>query len=264
MAQVLSSPGVKPKLWRVRKSRVAPEWQWVWDDLSFAIPNWEGDDTPKLYGPMAGRELTKVGTVTPGVRPKGRTTEHVRSDNDGAYEIAGDISGGPDGYTCTIAIQYDSTSDFQYLWDGRSANSTFLAIQFGSQVRYNGTSSEAFPESGFYVVTVTDDGTTGKAWVNGVSEITSATGAGAPDTNWRLLSRHTDAEQLNGGFYALYFHRRALSDAKALRLSRELLRDPFGPFRMGRRSMVFVPAAGGGTTSLPPVPRIFRNPLLRM
>ncbi|KKK58367.1 hypothetical protein LCGC14_3045170, partial [marine sediment metagenome] len=67
-------PLVKPQQWGFDPGLVAPEWQWVWDEIAYAFIYWNGDVFDLLSG--ARPDTADLGNVVGAATPFGEGIDH--------------------------------------------------------------------------------------------------------------------------------------------------------------------------------------------
>lgn len=271
MAQVLSPGGVKPKPWRVRKDRVAEEWQWWWDR---ALQRPEATVIPAAWWGQPPHDLIDYRTGE-----LGEFGSDVSEAGDGPFGAQADFQGGASAFD--NYIRWDRTgidndpvtlaslflinvpNDFStFVGLNVEENDTNKGVHVGLE---NGPLAAVVPGAGGPIVTSitpstgvwyfaagTYDRSTLRLFVRNM-ETGALTSASTTDTFdpidgdlWGFgQTKIDDAAVKHDGLMAGgWILGSALSENDLKRWSR----DPFGPFRPARRTVVSVPAAGQTVT----------------
>lgn len=262
----MTSLRAKPSRWNVGPGLVDPRWRSSWRDLVVALPLWpEGSRARDVAG---GHDGTLQELAAYGFGPSGSA---VVVTDDGADRIfiphdtsldvgAGDFSALVQFVTNTAPASAERVIAGTYVSGGTVTPNWVFGHWSGAggmrfRIRDSG-GNEAFVGASLatgvlHTVLGVRRGSTLELWRSGALLGTDdASGVGDIDNTVGInIGRAFTTDPINGPISLFMLWHRPLepSEAGAITL------DPFGPFRMARRTLVRVPAAGGGDTVPVPV-----------
>ncbi|KKN79580.1 hypothetical protein LCGC14_0337840 [marine sediment metagenome] len=127
--------GIRPPMWNVDRSLVAPEWRWAWDGLVGAWMFWEGGNPPRdIVNGVPSVFGSTVPTRSPTQHGMGLLTNRVNNEGaeiDPSFDIIGKWPIQTSGTEGTIiALSDTSTNNLQSMFGNRNSDNTGWRVGF--------------------------------------------------------------------------------------------------------------------------------------
>lgn len=251
MSRVYAPSGLKPSPWNVSPGFVAPEGRWAWRGLRFATPLWEGSGPPLDVAGSRSAGLFGSPTWEPGPDGVGITCD---ADNEvvswtglpelipagggfTAIVVARTAGGGGGGNDRMRSLRLASAAGSTQAWIEFNEPEGAV-IQTGIQDASNGFRALAgsnYNLNQTYVLGLTtEQGVETRAYVDGAldQDRQDATALDDAVTQVHIGNSGQSTFHQNGPTFCCYVWDRALTD----REHAVIAADPFGPFRMERRT----------------------------